>query len=325
MILFKVYVNHLSLFLLGIIMGKILLFYKYIDIQYPEAIKKWQLALCNDLGLTGRIILAHEGINGTVAGSDEATDAYIAAMNEHPLFGNIDWKTALGDSQAFPKLKISVKNEIVHLGVDTKEVTVKDGGRHLTPDEIHELLSNRPEDFVLLDTRNNYETAVGAFTDCIKPDIRYFRQFPQYLNENLDQFKDKTVLMTCTGGVRCERATALLVQKGVAKEVLQMNGGIHRYIEKYPQGFFRGKNYVFDKRITVAANDDVLGQCYLCKCAHDEYTNCLNVLCNRHFVCCPDCLKQFDNTCSQTCQTITQDNKNQRTPLEKIQFEQKHG
>lgn len=302
------------------VMGKILLYYKYVEIQYPEAIKKWQLSLCQNLGLTGRILLAHEGINGTVAGSDEATDAYIAAMNEHPLFGNIDFKTAQGDQQAFPKLKISVKNEIVHLGVDPKAVTVKDGGKHLTPDEIHELLSNRPDDLILLDVRNNYETSVGAFENSVKPDIRYFRQLPEYLDQNLDQFKDKTVLMTCTGGVRCERATAYLAQKKVSKEILQMDGGIHRYIEKYPQGFFRGKNYVFDKRITVKVNDDVLGNCYICKKSCDEYINCLNVLCNRHFTCCETCLSAFNKTCSQPCQIATQDTTQRRTPLEKISF-----
>jgi predicted sulfurtransferase len=304
-------------------MGTILLYYKYVDIQYPEAIHKWQRSLCESLGLTGRIILATEGINGTVAGSEQATDAYIAAMNEHPLFGNIDFKKAPGDSTAFPKLKISVKNEIVHLGVDTKKVTVKDGGQHLTPEQTHNLLANPPKNLVVLDTRNNYESSVGTFTGSITPDIRYFRQLPQYIDENLDQFKDKEVLMHCTGGVRCERASAYLVQKGVAKKVYQIEGGIVRYIEKYPEGFFRGKNYVFDKRITVAANKDVLGSCYICKRPEDDYINCLNVLCNKHFVSCADCKKTYSNTCSVKCQTATIDRNNQRTPLEKVTFDAK--
>lgn len=304
-------------------MGTILLYYKYVDIEYPEAIKKWQKNLCESLGLTGRILLAHEGINGTVAGSDEAADAYVAAMNEHPLFGNIDFKRSSGDATAFPKLKISVKDEIVHLGVDTKKVTVKDTGVHLTPEETHNLLSNPPKDLVILDTRNNYESAVGTFTGSIIPDIRYFRQLPQFIDENLDQFKDKEVLMHCTGGVRCERATAYLVQKGIAKQVYQVEGGIVRYTEKFPDGFFRGKNYVFDKRITVKINDDILGKCYTCQKPCDDFINCLNVLCNKHIISCADCRRNLNDTCSTKCQTATLDHKNQRTPLEKVTFDSK--
>lgn len=304
-------------------MGTILLYYKYIDIEYPEAIKKWQKKLCDSLDLTGRILLAHEGINGTVAGSEESAEAYIAAMNEHPLFGNIDFKKSPGDSTAFPKLKINVKDEIVHLGIDTKKVTTKDTGIHLTPEETHKLLSNPPKDFVILDTRNNYESAVGTFTGSIIPNIRYFRELPQFINENIDQFKDKEVLMHCTGGVRCERATAYLAQKGVAKKIYQVEGGIVRYTEKFPDGFFRGKNYVFDKRITVKINDDILGKCYTCKKPCDDFINCLNVLCNKHIINCSDCRKNFNDTCSTKCQTATLDLKNQRTPLEKVNFDSK--
>lgn len=304
-------------------MGTILLYYKYVDIEYPEAIKKWQKKLCEDLGLTGRIILAQEGINGTVAGSDEAAEAYIAAMNEHPLFGNIDFKKSLGDATAFPKLKISVKDEIVHLGIDSKKVTVKDTGIHLTPEETHNLLSNPPKDLVILDTRNNYESAVGTFTGSIIPDIRYFRQLPQFIDENLDQFKDKEVLMHCTGGVRCERATAYLAQKGIAKQIYQVEGGIVRYTEKFPDGFFRGKNYVFDKRITVKINDDILGKCYTCQKPCDDFINCLNVLCNKHIISCADCRQNLNDTCSTKCKTATLDSNNQRTPLEKVHFDSK--
>ncbi|MCX5923256.1 MAG: rhodanese-related sulfurtransferase [Candidatus Dependentiae bacterium] len=300
-------------------MGTILLFYKYVDIQYPVNIQKWQRELCSKLGLTGRIILAHEGINGTVGGTDESTTEYIKALSEHPLFGDIDFKTADGGSQAFPKMKIFVKNEIVNLGVDPTQLTVKDGGKHLTPEQVHELLSNPPQDLVILDTRNNYESAVGTFQGSITPDIRYFRQFPQYIDENVDQFKDKTVLMHCTGGVRCERATGYLNQKKVAKEIYQVSGGIHRYIEKFPDGFFRGKNYVFDQRITVKANDDILGTCLHCKKPSDEYFNCLNALCNKHFTSCGDCITSFNKACSQTCQSLLlQKNTPERTPLQKI-------
>ncbi|MBM18203.1 MAG: hypothetical protein CL947_04010 [Epsilonproteobacteria bacterium] len=300
-------------------MGTILLYYKYIDIQYPEAIKKWQKELCTKLGLTGRIILAHEGINGTVAGEDEAAESYIKAMNDHPLFNNIDFKKSPGGAEVFPKLKISVKNEIVHLGVDPSKVTTKDGGKHLTPEQTHELLSNPPKDFIILETRNNYESAVGGFAGQLDPNINHFRELPKYIDENLDKFKDKQVLMHCTGGVRCERATAYLAQKNVAKEIFQIEGGIVRYTEKYPDGYFRGKNYVFDKRITVKINDDILGSCYVCNTACDDYFNCLNAQCNKHYISCSNCLEELQNTCSASCKkAIQQRTTTSRKPLEKI-------
>ncbi len=282
-------------------MGTILLYYKYVNIAQPEVIAKWQRSLCESLHLTGRIILAHEGINGTVGGTDEACAAYIEAMNNHELFQNIDFKTALGGSESFPKLKISIKNEIVRLGVSPETVTVKDTGIHLTPDQVHELLNNRHENLIVLDTRNNYEWEVGRFADAELPNIKTFREFPEYVDQNLERYKDKEVLMYCTGGVRCERATAYLVQKNIAQKVYQIEGGIHRYIEKYPNGHFRGKNYVFDQRITVRANQDVLSQCLLCNTPADDYTNCINAFCNKHFTACAPCKETSNSTCSQSC------------------------
>lgn len=289
-------------------MGTILLYYKYITIPNPQAIATWQRSLCEGLHLTGRIILAHEGINGTVGGSDEACQEYINAMNNHELFGNIDFKTAQGGSESFPKLKISIKNEIVRLGVDPSVITTKSTGVHLTPQQTHELLSNKPEDLIILDTRNDYEWKVGQFVGAQLPDISTFREFPDYIDKTLEQYKDKQVLMYCTGGVRCERATAYLVEKKVAKQVYQIDGGIHRYIEQYPDGHFRGKNYVFDNRIAVRVNNDVLATCLHCSTQSDDYTNCLNAFCNKQYTVCKPCNEQFANCCSQTCKTLVATN-----------------
>lgn len=285
-------------------MGIILLYYKYVQINNPTAIAKWQRSLCESLHLTGRIIIAHEGINGTVSGTEEQTQHYIDAMNQHELFGNIDFKTAQGHEQSFPKLKISVKNEIVRMGIDPTQVTTKDTGIHLTPDQTHELLSNWPKDLIVLETRNDYEWEVGRFKGAENPNIKTFREFPEYVDKNLERYKDKEILMYCTGGVRCERASAYLVQKNVAKKVYQIEGGIHRYIEKHPDGFFRGKNYVFDNRVTVRANQDILSNCLLCTNPCDDYTNCINAFCNKHFVACSPCKEQFNYTCSTNCMTL---------------------
>jgi predicted sulfurtransferase len=301
-------------------MGTILLYYKYVSIPNPIEIQNWQKELCARLGLTGRILLAHEGINGTVGGSDEAAQEYIKAMNEHPLFGGIDFKTAPGSAQAFPRMKISIKKEIVHLGIDPEQLTVKDTAEHLSPEQIHNLLNNPPEDLVIVDTRNSYEIAVGKFRNAIDPQTRYFRQFPKWVDDNIDMFKDKTVFMYCTGGVRCERATAYVNVKNVAKKIVQLEGGIHRYIEQFPDGHFRGKNYVFDNRITVRANDDILSSCLNCPTPADDFFNCLNALCNKHFTSCPECLQKFENTCSIKCQELIKHKQApERQPFSKLE------
>jgi len=272
------------------------LYYKYIDILYPEQVRKWQFDLCQGLGLKGRVLIAHEGINGTLGGDDEQIQAYIRAMGEHALFGGIDFKFSEGGAEQFPRLRVVVRNEIVSTGM-SPEISAKEGGVHLTPSQAHELLSERPEDLVVLDARNWYESQVGTFKDAVTPEIKAFREFPAYVDATLDQFKGKQVFMFCTGGVRCERASAYLKAKGVAKEVYQLEGGIHRYIEQFPEGHFRGKNYVFDGRVTMKANEDVLSQCSFCKVNCDEYMNCANSVCNIQFIVCTKC-REKTNTCT---------------------------
>lgn len=282
---------------------KILLYYKYVQIPNPEAIKLWQVDLCHSLSLTGRIILATEGINGTVCGTQDATQTYIDAMNNHELFGNIDFKDSIvnGEYEYFPKLQVLVKSEIVNLGIAPEKLSPKDGGKHLTPQQAHDLMQEAPEDLVILDGRNYYEARVGTFKNSITPHVNHFREFPEYIDQNLDLFKDKQVLMHCTGGIRCERASAYLKAKGIAKEVYQIEGGIHRYVEQFPDGFFRGKNYVFDARVTVPVNSDVLGACDICTNPCDEYTNCRNAKCNKQFIGCSTCVKSHNNCCSSAC------------------------
>jgi predicted sulfurtransferase len=300
-------------------MGKLTLFYKYVHIKYPKQILKWQTKMCQELGLKGRIILAHEGINATLAGTDEAIDCYIEQMNAHELFGGIDFKNNAGDANYFPRLRIVVKDEIVHLGIDSEKLTVAQGGKHLTPEQTHELIKSSGNDLVILDTRNNYESRIGTFTNAVIPDIKNFREFPDYIENNLEQFKDKKVLMFCTGGVRCERATAVLNVKGVAQEIYQIEGGIQRYTEQFPDGYFRGKNYVFDGRVAVRINEDVLSTCDLCPAPCDDYTNCLNASCNKHHISCAECRVKYNNSCSQKCMELLEQGKvAKRPPLHTI-------
>lgn len=295
-------------------MNTILLFYKYIAITYPKQIMKWQQTICQELQLTGRILISHEGINGTLGGATEQTNKYKALMLEHELFGGIDFKESEGGTECFPRLSVKVRNEAVSLGIPYDQLTPRNGGQHLTPEQTHELLTENPQDLIILDARNTYEWEIGRFENAILPDIENFRDLPQYLDNNLEQFADKQVLMYCTGGIRCERATAYLNEKKVAKKVYQIEGGIHRYAEQYPDGFFRGKNYVFDGRIALKVNDDILGSCLICTTACDDYHNCLNAACNKHFIGCAQCVVTLDKTCSTTCQNLIAENKTHTRP-----------
>jgi predicted sulfurtransferase len=295
-------------------MNKIILFYKYVAIQYPKQIMKWQQELCQQLALTGRILISHEGINGTLGGSIQNLSQYTNLMLTHELFGEIDFKESTGGPECFPRLSVKVRNEAVSLGIPYDQLTPQNSGLHLSPEETHNLITQNPQDLVILDARNDYEWEIGRFNNAITPNIKNFRDLPKYLDENLDQFKDKQVLMYCTGGIRCERASAYLNEKNIAKKIYQLNGGIHRYVEQYPDGFFRGKNYVFDSRIAVKINNDILGSCALCILPCDDYHNCLNATCNKHFICCTNCIDKYDKTCSQNCQILIEENKVQTRP-----------
>ena len=282
-------------------MNSIILFYKYIFIKDPNAILKWQKEICFRLGLKGRVILAQEGINGTLGGDHKAIEIYKREMLAHPLFGEIDFKQTDNTGNHFPRLRIVVKKEIVNLGLDPEAIKADQAGIHLEPSQAHELIEKKPANLVIIDCRNQVESAIGTIPGAIKPEVARFRDFPAYVDQHLDNLKDKQVLMYCTGGVRCERASAYIKSKGVAQEVYHIKGGIHRYIEQFPDGFFRGKNYVFDGRTAIKVTNDILGTCSICQTSCDEYTNCLRALCNRHFIGCQDCLEKYGNTCSAVC------------------------
>lgn len=287
-------------------MGKIVLYYKYITLDNPHEIANWQRELCTQLDLKGRIIIASEGINGTVGGTSHTIEQYKQAMHCSRLFNDIDFKESPGTADCFPRLSIKVKQEIVRLGIDPEVISAHNAGEYLTPEQAHELLSQKPDNVVVLDTRNNYESRVGTFENAVVPNTQAFREFPAYIDNNLEQFKDKKVVMFCTGGVRCERASAYLKSKKVAQAVYHIKGGIHKYVEAYPNGFFKGKNYVFDGRVTTHVTNDILTDCEHCQKPYDDYTNCINAECNKQIIVCPDCITSYHRTCSTACLELVQ-------------------
>lgn len=268
----------------------IILFYKYVAIDDPEKLRKEQLALATKLNLKGRVIVAKEGINATLEGTTENISAYLKEYLADPRFSDTHIKKSQGTGNAFPKLKVKTRPEIVTLGleedIDPNQIT----GKHLKPEELKKWYESG-KDFYVVDMRNDYEYNVGRFKNSIMPRLENFRDVPRVLNE-LESIKDKTVLTVCTGGVRCEKASGLLVREGF-KDVYQLDGGIVTYMEKFPAQEFAGSLYVFDNRITMDfdAVDDhiVIGRCAKCGKSSERYVNCKNPECNKHFICCQLC------------------------------------
>ena len=285
---------------------QILLFYKYVHIADPEALRDQQWQLCERLGLKGRLIVSAEGINVTLEGELGNTEKYISEITKDPRFADIHFKRSPGIGDAFPKLSVKVRPEIVslHLG-DADLDPAKFTAKHLSVDELHQWFQSG-EEFYIVDMRNDYEHKSGYFRDSILAPLSNFRDLPEKIND-LAHLKHKKVLTVCTGGVRCEKASGFLLESGFT-DVYQLYGGIVTYMEKYPNQDFLGKLYVFDKRILMGFNTDspehvVIGKCDLCGKTSENYVNCANQSCHKHFICCEDCLVDGEAFCSEECST----------------------
>ena len=284
---------------------QIILFYRYVFLTKPALVKAWQDEVCTRLGLTGRCIIATEGINATFEGTKENIQGYIKELEKDIRFKEIHFKLSTGTGNAFPKLSIKVRKEIVslHLGtcdIDPNQIT----GMRLRPEELHRWIKEKKE-FYIVDMRNAYEHKVGHFENSILPPIENFRDLPKVV-EQISHLKNKTVLTVCTGGVRCEKASGFLITQGFT-DVYQLDGGIVSYMEKYPNEDFKGKLYVFDGRVTMApsalfragfytddAKHQVVGKCDTCGEQSENYVNCDNLVCHRHFINCSNCLEKND-------------------------------
>ena len=275
----------------------ILLFYHYEALQASSEVI-WQRELLESLRIGGRLRVAPSGLNGTLSGRRSSLEEYAAAIvARHAGAHAIDFKYgAARDDQMFDSLSVRAVDEVVSLGVAESDVPLEEAGRHVSPREFHELLrataspassSAEAAPVVLLDARNVYESRIGHFqvagVPTMLPQTRQFTDLPAYLDARLEELRGRTVLMYCTGGVRCEPASAYLRHRLAASgyapdatEVLQLAGGIERYMSTYPDGgFFRGKNLVFDKRLVTAPPSrvapDVVGRCWLCAAPTDDY------------------------------------------------------
>ncbi len=262
--------------------------------------------ICIGLGLTGRVIIANEGVNATLEGTTESINKFIEIFKDsiqfRKIFKKIDWKTSIGNGKAFPRLSVKVRPEIValNLGTDDFDPTVITG-KHIKPSELNQMYE-KGEDFVVVDMRNDYEYKVGHFRNSINPEMDNFRDLPKVLPK-LAALKDKKVVTVCTGGVRCEKASGYLVKNGF-KEVYQLQGGMHRYMEKYGNKDFLGKLYVFDGRIISSADGEhqVVGKCEVCRVLSERYINCVKLGCHKHVILCDSCEEENGGLyCSKPC------------------------
>ncbi len=279
-----------------------LLYYCYTTIEDGDQFAADHLKFCKGLGLVGRIIVADEGLNGTVSGTVEQCKTYMDMLLADERFAGIDFKIDEVDEPSFTKMHVRYKTEIVHSGLRNPEYINprKETGKHLEPKEFLEMKDH--EDVIILDVRSNYEHNVGRFKNAITLDIENFRDFPAMI-EKLAEYKDKKILTYCTGGIKCEKASALLLKEGF-KDVYQLHGGIIKYGKEVGGKDFEGKCYVFDNRIVVDVNNinpKIISKCRNCGKETPKMINCANPECNEHFTQCDECGDNLLGCCSDKC------------------------
>ncbi|MCR8850405.1 rhodanese-related sulfurtransferase [Rossellomorea sp. SC111] len=282
---------------------RVLLYYNYVDIENPEEVTAQHKQMCADIGLMGRILISSEGINGTCSGTIEQTDAYMEAMRQDPPFKDTVFKIDEADGHAFKKLKVKHRPELVTLrledDVNPNELT----GEYLDPKDFFEQIQQ--EDTILLDARNDYEYELGHFRGAVKPDIKNFRDLPNWVRDNKDKLEGKKIITYCTGGIRCEKFSGWLVKEGF-ENVAQLHGGIATY-GKDPEvkgQLWDGQLYVFDERIGVPVNQTehvVVGKDFYSGEPCERYVNCANPPCNRKILCSEENEHKYMRSCSDEC------------------------
>jgi UPF0176 protein len=276
-------------------------FYSFTPVADVESFRLEQEALARALELTGRIYVAEEGINGTAAGTSENIRSYEDALHAIPGFEDMLFKTDEVPHIPFDRLKVKIRPEIVALKAPDKLDPKNAGGRHLKPSEWRQVLESE-KDYVLIDVRNNYESKIGHFEGAVLPDLENFYDFPQWLEQSGIP-KDKKVLMYCTGGIRCEKFSALMIARGW-NDVNQLHGGILQYAKEENGAHFRGKCFVFDDRMAVPINpesSEPVGTCDITGQPADKIINCANMDCNKLFVCCEEGIDKYHGCCSEAC------------------------
>ncbi|MEX2513950.1 MAG: rhodanese-related sulfurtransferase [Cyclobacteriaceae bacterium] len=278
---------------------RILLYYCYAHIEDKEPYRDEHHLFCIENNIRGRIIISEEGLNGSVSGLEEDCEKYMAYVRSDSRFSETDFKIDRHHEHAFAKINVRAKDEIVHSGLKHIDPKVNTG-KHLQPHDF-KILKDQ-EDVVILDVRSKYEHELGHFKNAIRLDIDNFRDFPEKVRE-LAHLKDKKILTYCTGGIKCEKASAFLLEQGF-EDVYQLHGGIIKYGLEAGGEDFEGKCYVFDNRLAVdinRINPKVVSKCHVCGGASDRMVNCANSECNVHVAICESCGWEMEGACSDEC------------------------
>lgn len=281
-------------------------FYRYVKLPDPRSYRDQLYLDLSKLGVFGRIYVAEEGVNAQISVPEAHFDAFEQYINASEELQGERLNVAVDDDgKSFFKLKIQVRNKIVADGLDDKSFDVTKRGVHLKAEEFNKL-ANDPNT-VIVDMRNHYESEVGHFKGAITPDVDTFKQALPVVEEILQDKKDKNIVMYCTGGIRCEKASAYYKHKGF-KNVFQLEGGIIEYArraqEKGLENYFVGKNFVFDERLGERISDEVISQCHQCGAPCDDHTNCKNDGCHLLFIQCKNCADEFEGCCSNECKDV---------------------
>ncbi len=277
-------------------LNKIILYYSFAPVDDPKAVMLWQKTLCQSLNLKGRILISKHGINGTLGGDMEDLKKYCRATKEYPGFGKTDFKWSEGTGNDFPRLSVKVRNELVAFTtpeeVKVAKSGVVNGGKHLKPHQVNALVEEKGDEVVFLDGRNAIEAKIGKFKNAVVPDVQTSHDFIKEIESGkYDHLKDKPIVTYCTGGIRCEILSAVMINRGF-KEVYQIEGGIVRYGERFrDKGLWEGSLYVFDGRMNVNFSDEAktIGECEACGGATSSFRNCSDLGCRDLILLCDHC------------------------------------
>jgi UPF0176 protein len=281
-------------------------FYKYHGISNPKDFRDQLYIALDKLGVLGRIYIATEGINAQISVTKNRLDSFKDYLNSIDFLNGVRLNIAVEDSgKSFFKLKILVRKKIVADGLDDNTFDSSDSGVHVNAKEFNRLADD--PNTIIIDMRNHYESEVGHFKNAILPDVDTFREELQVAEDLMKDHQGKNLLMYCTGGIRCEKASAWMKHRGF-QNVFQLEGGIIKYAQDVKsqnlENKFIGKNFVFDERLGERITNDIIAHCHQCGTACDDHTNCQNDGCHLLFIQCKSCAEKFNGCCSEECKNI---------------------
>lgn len=281
-------------------------FYQYAKLGNPQLFRDYLFIHWSELGVYGRTYVAHEGINAQISVPAQNLNAFKEHLHSISFLNDTRLNIAIeDDGKSFYKLVIKVRPKILADGLNDKTFDVRDKGKHLSAVEFNEITAR--DDTILIDMRNHYEHEVGHFQNAITPDVDTFRDSLPFILEHIKGLKDKNLVMYCTGGIRCEKASAWFKHQGF-KNVFQLEGGIIEYARQVKnqnlENKFIGKNFVFDERMAEEISPEIISKCHQCGNPCDTHVNCENSGCHLLFIQCDECKEKHEGCCSPECQEI---------------------